>query len=117
LPQARIRERERRVEHAGRDERVEDFGGRRSVGPGRVGGDRIGDGSGIPQGEIGAAAVGCCREPVMLHGHVREQVSQGPAGARCRLGQIVRRDGADDVDGLQHGGPMKGQNVGINLHM
>ena len=46
--------------------------------------DRVGAGRGLPDGERGAAAPRGGGEPVVLGGHVREQVTEAPPGARRR---------------------------------
>ena len=107
---------EGRVEDAVDPERIEHVGRSRDVGSGGVGGDGIRNGRGIPYPAVAAVSAGRSREPAVLHGHVRQEVGQVPAGAGRGSGQIVPCDGADRVDGGQHGHSVKGEGVRGDRH-
>ena len=92
-----------RFEHSLYVERIEQIGRCRSVRADRVGVHRIGDSSRLPYFEVGTVSSGRRGKSVVLHGHMRKQVSEAPSGARRRPSEVVDGHRCDDIDGRFHG--------------
>lgn len=112
----KLRQRKRRIEHAFGSEGVEQIGGRGRVGANGVGGHRIEDPRRLPHREVGTLATSSSGESVVLHGHMRKQITQIPTEARRRALEVVDRDRGDDVDRGAHGAPVQWAKILIRIH-
>lgn len=114
-----VGKRKRRLEYRIIGEGDQDIAGRVGVRAAGVDGDRIHHGS------VGSPHVGALsrsprsgRESTMLRGHVREQFGKVPADTRRGRVQIGSLDRVNQGDGVQHGDPMVGPDVGdISKHL